>query len=213
MPTYYFDDVRLVFHVRRWISRVGHSRSFHGSMMKISLITLTSISTISISYYNQTVKWVKLKHVKWVGSLTVFGNASNFRDEAAVAFNPDARQRPWRVVCLVQMSNISLPLSYLVTHHPPTRPRSWVGWFVTNWLIFRHWTASQYRPVWKTRINNVSIWDQMNNEIDTQSRDSVGQWAVHDVRMVRDPSNSQPSNKKCLLLCNRKLFQLCVNDA
>jgi hypothetical protein len=35
----------------------------------------------------------------------------------------------------------------------------------------------------------------MNNEIDTQSRDSVGQWAVHDVRMARDPSNVRHATK------------------
>ncbi len=63
----------MVLNVRWWISRVGHSRFFQGSMVMISLITLTSISTISIplALHNQTVEWFALKHVNWVGSLTV----------------------------------------------------------------------------------------------------------------------------------------------
>jgi hypothetical protein len=36
-----------------------------------------------------------------------------------------------------------------------------------NWLIFRRWTAFQYRPVGKTRINYVSIWDPPSLQSET----------------------------------------------
>ncbi len=55
----------------------------------------------------------------------------------------------------------------------------------------------------------------MNNEIVTQSRDSVGQRAVHGVRMARDPSNVSHATKNVSFFTIGKLFKLglYVNDA